>query len=235
MRIRGSFFFVPDAPGADALVGVALHEDRPVGVAVLGDAPGLEVRGVPYYDATRSLGHVSLDGAPAVLLDAPSASLAGAWHLAQALVAAESLGAAESALDAAVAYARRASHLRPRDRLLPGHQARAHGGPAPARERPLAALLCRLVARRRPQSVPPRRQRRPLGRRPGSGPRRPHDDRRPRRDRRDLGARRPPLFPPRAGLRAVCSGARPVPATASPASCSRQPEPSAGSGGRAGS
>jgi alkylation response protein AidB-like acyl-CoA dehydrogenase len=105
-RVTGSFAFVPDAAGADALMGVALHEDRPVGIAVLGDAPGLAVRPVPCYDATRSLAHVTLEETPAVLLDAPTGSLAGAWHLAQALLAAESLGAAESALETSVSYAR---------------------------------------------------------------------------------------------------------------------------------
>src|SRR6202034_2692121 len=57
-------------------------------------------------DATRSLGHVSLSDAPAVLLDAPEESLAVAWYLAQALIAAESLGSVETALDVSVAYAK---------------------------------------------------------------------------------------------------------------------------------
>jgi alkylation response protein AidB-like acyl-CoA dehydrogenase len=106
VRLHGSFAFVPDAPGADTLVGVALLEDRPVGVAILSDAPGVDVRPVSRYDATRSLGHVSLSDAPAVLLDAPEDSLAGAWHLAQALIAAESIGSVETALDTSIAYAK---------------------------------------------------------------------------------------------------------------------------------
>jgi alkylation response protein AidB-like acyl-CoA dehydrogenase len=104
--LSGSFAFVPDAPAADTLVGVALLEDRPVGVAILSDAPGVEVRRVRRYDATRSLAHVSLDDSPAVVLDAPEESLAAAWHLAQALIAAESLGSVETALDTSVAYAK---------------------------------------------------------------------------------------------------------------------------------
>ncbi len=104
--VTGSFAFVPDAPGANALVGVAMLDGRPVGVAILADAPGVEVRPVSRYDITRSLGHVSLDGAPAVVLDAPVDSLAAAWHLAQALIAAESLGSVETALDVSVAYAK---------------------------------------------------------------------------------------------------------------------------------
>ncbi len=106
VHLNGSFAFVPDAPGANVLVGVALLEDRPIGVAILSDAPGVQVQPVDSYDATRSLGHVSLNDAPAVVLDAPEESLAGAWHLAQALVAAESVGSVETALDTSVAYAK---------------------------------------------------------------------------------------------------------------------------------
>jgi alkylation response protein AidB-like acyl-CoA dehydrogenase len=106
VSINGSFAFVPDAPGASGMVGVALQDGRPVGIAVLNDSPGVEVRPVSRYDATRSLGHVSFTDAPAVLLDVPEDSLAGAWHLAQALIAAESLGSVETALDVSVAYAK---------------------------------------------------------------------------------------------------------------------------------
>jgi len=58
------------------------------------------------YDATRSLAHVTLTNAPATVLDAPVESLAGAWHLAQALIAAESIGSVETALEMSVAYAK---------------------------------------------------------------------------------------------------------------------------------
>ncbi|MGO9319583.1 MAG: acyl-CoA dehydrogenase family protein [Solirubrobacteraceae bacterium] len=104
--VSGSFAFVPDAPGADTLVGVALRNGQPVGVAILADAPGVQIEPVSRYDATRSLGHVTLSDAPAVVLDAPEASLAAAWYLAQALIAAESLGSVETALDVSVAYAK---------------------------------------------------------------------------------------------------------------------------------
>ena len=106
VHLNGSFAFVPDAPGAEVLVGVALQDGRPIGVAILGDAAGVKVEAVTRYDATRSLGHVTLSDAPAVVLDAPEDSLAGAWHLAQALIAAESLGSVETALDVSVAYAK---------------------------------------------------------------------------------------------------------------------------------
>jgi alkylation response protein AidB-like acyl-CoA dehydrogenase len=113
VALTGSFAFVPDAPGADVLVGVAEQDGRVIGVAILADAPGVRVEQVRRYDATRSLGHVSLEDAPAVVLDAGTATerggeeaLAGAWHLAQALIAAESLGSVETALDVSVAYAK---------------------------------------------------------------------------------------------------------------------------------
>jgi len=106
VTLTGSFAFVPDAPGADVLVGVAMRDGLPVGVAVLADAPGVQVTPVTRYDVTRSLGHVTLKDSPAVVLDAPVESLAGAWHLAQALIAAESLGSVETALEVSVAYAK---------------------------------------------------------------------------------------------------------------------------------
>jgi alkylation response protein AidB-like acyl-CoA dehydrogenase len=105
-KVTGQLAFVPDASDADVLVGVGLLDGRAVGFAVESSAGGVSVEAVRRYDATRALGHVTLSDAPATLLDAPEASLADAWHLAQALIAAESLGAVESALDVSVAYAK---------------------------------------------------------------------------------------------------------------------------------
>jgi alkylation response protein AidB-like acyl-CoA dehydrogenase len=104
--VTGHFAFVPDAPGADTLVGVALLGGKAVGVAIQADAPGVTIEPVSRYDATRSLGHVKLENAPALVLDAPEESLAAAWYLAQSLIAAESLGSVETALDVSVAYAK---------------------------------------------------------------------------------------------------------------------------------
>jgi alkylation response protein AidB-like acyl-CoA dehydrogenase len=88
------------------LVGVALLDGKPVGVAIEAAAHGVDVEAVTRYDATRSLGNVTLDDAPATVLDADEETLAAAWHLAQALIAAESLGSVETALDVSVAYAK---------------------------------------------------------------------------------------------------------------------------------
>ncbi len=106
VRLSGGYAFVPDAPGANAIVGVALVDGEPKGVAIMADADGVRVEPVRRYDATRSLAHVTLTGAPATVLDAPEEALAGAWHLAQALLAAESIGSVETALEVSVAYAK---------------------------------------------------------------------------------------------------------------------------------
>ena len=87
-------------------MGVALLDGKPVGVAIEAAGAGVSVEAVTRYDSTRSLGHVSLQDAPATLLDAPVETLAGAWYLAQALIAAESIGSVETALDVSVAYAK---------------------------------------------------------------------------------------------------------------------------------
>ncbi len=122
--LNGSLAFVPDAPGASVFVGVALQDGRPVGVAVRSESTGVEVQALTRYDATRSLGHVSFSDAPAVILDAPVESLAGAWYLAQALIAAESLGSVETALDVAVAYAKERHTF---GRAIGSYQAVKHG------------------------------------------------------------------------------------------------------------
>ena len=104
--VTGELAFVPDAPGADLLVGVALLDGSPVGVAIEAGASGVSVKATTRYDSTRSLGHVSLSQAPATILDTSEEQLAAAWHLAQALIAAESLGSVETALEVSVQYAK---------------------------------------------------------------------------------------------------------------------------------
>jgi alkylation response protein AidB-like acyl-CoA dehydrogenase len=77
-----------------------------VAVAVPADADGVSVEPVVRYDATRSLGHVTLTGARGRRLAADEAALADAWYVAQALLAAESVGAVQTCLDTSVAYAK---------------------------------------------------------------------------------------------------------------------------------
>jgi alkylation response protein AidB-like acyl-CoA dehydrogenase len=104
--LSGGFAFVPDAPGANGFVGVALIDGKPTGVAILSESPGVQIEPTTRYDSTRSLAHVTFADAPAVVLDAPEDALVSAWYLAQALIAAESLGSVETALDVSVAYAK---------------------------------------------------------------------------------------------------------------------------------
>jgi alkylation response protein AidB-like acyl-CoA dehydrogenase len=108
VSVSGTVSFVPDAPGADVLVGVAIGDatGEPVGFAVQADAPGVTIEPVTRYDATRPLAHVTLEDASAIVLDCPRDALIDAWYLAQALIAAESLGSVETALDVSVAYAK---------------------------------------------------------------------------------------------------------------------------------
>ncbi len=91
--------WVLDAPGADVFVVVGDG-----GAVTVAERAGVEA--VTRYDATRALGHVSLASATSTALDADPADAASAWHLAQALLAAESLGTVETCLELAVAYAK---------------------------------------------------------------------------------------------------------------------------------
>jgi alkylation response protein AidB-like acyl-CoA dehydrogenase len=99
VALSGGAAWVPDAPGADVLVAVT--DD---GTAVLVEGAGVEP--AIAYDATRPLGHVSFAGATATPLDVPADAATGAWHLTQALIAAESLGAVEECLRRSVEYAK---------------------------------------------------------------------------------------------------------------------------------
>ena len=218
-RVTGSFAFVPDAPGADVLVGVALRDGKPVGVAIAGRrrrASAIE----PTSATTRPArsGTSRSRTPPRVVLDAPERSLAAAWYLAQALIAAESLGSVETALDVSVAYAKERFTF---GRAIGSYQAVKHaltevlrqlengrsllyyagwarnGAPG---EFPLAASAARSVG----------------GRALDDG--RAHDDLRARRHRRHLGARRAAVLPPRAALAAAARRHRRRRPTASPAS-----------------
>ncbi len=104
-KVSGTVAWVPDAEGADVLVVIAQDGDRPVGALVeAGDA--VSVQPAKRYDATRSLGHVTLEDAPATELELDPDQLAAAWYLAQGLLAAEALGAVEESLRRSVEYAK---------------------------------------------------------------------------------------------------------------------------------
>jgi len=105
--LSGVVAWVPDAPGADVYVVGATRASDGVAVAVVVNAADVEVEEATRYDATRSLGHMRFDGAASTVLDGVGADeLERAWYLAQTLLAAESLGAVETALSVSVEYAK---------------------------------------------------------------------------------------------------------------------------------
>ena len=107
LTVDGAVAWVPDAPGADLLVVVGVDGGgQPVAVAVESGAEGLAVESVVRYDATRSLGHVTLTAARGRRLAVDANVAADAWYLAHALIAAESIGAVQTCLDVSVAYAK---------------------------------------------------------------------------------------------------------------------------------
>jgi alkylation response protein AidB-like acyl-CoA dehydrogenase len=107
VQLDGTVSFVPDAPGAGLLVVIGETEDgQAVASAVPADADGVSIEPVTRYDATQSLGHVTLSGARGRRLAVGEDALTDAWYLAQALIAAESLGAVQTCLDTSVAYAK---------------------------------------------------------------------------------------------------------------------------------
>ena len=107
VTIDGEVAWVPDAPGADLLVVVGVSEGgQPVAAAVPAEGEGVAVEGVMRYDATRPLGHIRFTRARGRRLTVDSDVMANAWYLAQALIAAESIGAVQTCLDVSVAYAK---------------------------------------------------------------------------------------------------------------------------------
>ncbi len=99
--VTGAVPWVPDAPEADVFVVVGQD-----GRAALVQASDATVEPAAGYDPTRSLGHVTFDGAAATPLELAAGTAEAAWYVAQALLAAESLGAVERALEVSVQYAK---------------------------------------------------------------------------------------------------------------------------------
>ncbi len=105
VTLSGSAAWVSDAVGADLFVVVGVTDaGEPVAAAV--EASAVSVEPVTRYDATRALGHVTLDGATGRRLDVDAGVLTDAWYLTQALIAGESLGTVQTCLDMAVEYAK---------------------------------------------------------------------------------------------------------------------------------
>ena len=109
--VDGEVGWVPDAPSGAVFIIAACREDMtPVAAVVDAAAPGVHVEQAGSYDPTRSLGHLVLREARALTVaPAREDALSHAWYFTQALLAAESLGAVDAALDLAVAYAKERS------------------------------------------------------------------------------------------------------------------------------
>ena len=105
LTLSGSVHWVPDAPGADLLVVIAETEEGEA-TAVAVTSSDAQVEKVFRYDATRSLGHVKLDGVSGTRLEADAETLKKAWYLSQALIAAESIGTVQTAMEMSIAYAK---------------------------------------------------------------------------------------------------------------------------------
>ena len=199
--VSGEVPWVPDAPEADVFVVVGQD-----GKAALVQASEATVDAVTGYDPTRSLGHVELRRRGG------HAARAGGRHDRGGVVhrpGAAGGGVARRGRARARGVGRLrqgALHVRARDRLVPGRQARARGDPAAARERPLAHVLHGLGGPGQARRVPARGLRVPARGGPGARPRVARADLRPRRHRGDVGARRAALLPPRAALAAAAGG-----------------------------
>jgi len=107
VTLNGTAAWVPDAAEADVLVAIGRTADgEPVAVAVEAGAAGVSVDAGWRYDATRSLATVTLADATGAKLAVSATDIAEAWYLTQALIAAESVGSVETALEVSVQYAK---------------------------------------------------------------------------------------------------------------------------------
>ena len=97
-EVRGTVRGVLDADGADVLVVVGEDTGGPVALVVEADAEGVTVSSRSAYDGTRALGDVTFDGARGTLLEVDPARVRDGADLQLALLAAESVGAADGAL-----------------------------------------------------------------------------------------------------------------------------------------
>ena len=194
--LDGAVAFVPDLPGADQLLVVAVTDaGKPVAALVDPGAQGVSVESLWRYDPTRPLGHVRLEGATGTRLDVPAQALADAWYLAHALIAAESIGAVQTCLDVSVEYAKQRHTF---GRPIGSYQSIKHELTEVLRRLENArglAVLRGLGPRVSTGGVRAGRECGPVGRRRGAGLRRPFDDQYPRRHRRHLGARRAAVLP----------------------------------------
>ena len=107
VTFTGTVGWAPDAGEAELLVVIGVDSSgEPVAAAVDAGASGVSVDADWRYDATRRLATVTLDGASGTKLDLDAEQIARAWYLVQALIAAESVGTMETALEVCLEYAK---------------------------------------------------------------------------------------------------------------------------------
>ncbi len=125
VSFSGTVGWAPDAGEAELLVVIGVDSDgNPVAGAVAVDAAGVKVDGGWRYDATRRLATVTLDGASGAKLSLDAEQIAQAWYLVQALIAAESVGTMETALEVCLEYAKERYTF---GRAIGSYQAVKHG------------------------------------------------------------------------------------------------------------
>jgi alkylation response protein AidB-like acyl-CoA dehydrogenase len=125
VKLDGEVFWAPDAGEADKLVVIGLAEGgEPVAALVDAGSDGVSVERTWRYDATRRLANVSLSGATGERLDVAASDVEQAWYLVQALIAAESVGTVDAALEVAVEYAKERFTF---GRAIGSYQAIKHG------------------------------------------------------------------------------------------------------------
>jgi alkylation response protein AidB-like acyl-CoA dehydrogenase len=117
-RLHGVKVGVPDAASADLLVVTAAGGRH---VLVEADASGLSVEATPGLDPTRRLYTVRLDGVPGEEL--ASDAWESAWLAIAVFTAASSVGAAQRAMEMAVAYAKDRKQF---ERPIGSYQAVSH-------------------------------------------------------------------------------------------------------------
>jgi alkylation response protein AidB-like acyl-CoA dehydrogenase len=117
-RLHGVKVAVPDAASADVLVVTAAGSRH---VLVEAGAEGLVIERAEALDPTRRLYTVRLDGVPGVELS--SGGWESAWLAIATITAAESVGAAQRAMEMAVAYAKDRKQF---ERPIGSYQAVSH-------------------------------------------------------------------------------------------------------------
>jgi alkylation response protein AidB-like acyl-CoA dehydrogenase len=103
VHLNGVVHGVLDAPGADVLVVVG-HDQSAAPLAAVLEDPSARIECTHSYDATRSLGVAGFRDARGVRLELSAAQVAEGRSLQRALLAAESVGAADACLKMARDY-----------------------------------------------------------------------------------------------------------------------------------